>query len=183
MWASLRNVDLAWIREKPPGSDLFSHTFASAVSSALRRFTSVFGMGTGGAASLEPPGSFITNFVIAELTRVCRIISVPGLGMPLQYTADRLHRQYNSSTNVATILWCPHADELLALTPSRVPLPVPTTAGARLASDRSCRKRNRQRRRVCTPSAYRIARRSWRRHSATLARSSWRRLSVCVSSA
>ena len=35
---------------KPPGSDLFSHTLANAVSSALRRFTAVFGMGTGGAA-------------------------------------------------------------------------------------------------------------------------------------
>ena len=41
----------------PSGSDLFSHTLESAVSSALRRFTSVFGMGTGGAASLEPPGT------------------------------------------------------------------------------------------------------------------------------
>ncbi len=40
---------------KPPGGDLFSHTLASAVSSALRRFTSVFGMGTGGSVSLEPP--------------------------------------------------------------------------------------------------------------------------------
>ena len=72
-WASLRKVYLIRVKEKPPGSDLFSHTVTSAVSSALRRFTSVFGMGTGGAASLEPPGSFINNFVIAELTRTCRI--------------------------------------------------------------------------------------------------------------
>ena len=44
--------------ERPPGSDLFSHTLASAVSSALRRFTSVFGMGTGGSVSLEPPKDY-----------------------------------------------------------------------------------------------------------------------------
>lgn len=41
--------------KKPLGSDLFSHTLANAVSSALRRFTTVFEMGTGGAASLQPP--------------------------------------------------------------------------------------------------------------------------------
>ena len=35
-------------KSKPSGSDLFSHILAGAVSSALRRFTSVFGMGTGG---------------------------------------------------------------------------------------------------------------------------------------
>ena len=40
-----------------PGSDLFSHFVAKAVSSALGRFTTVFGMGTGGATPLEPPGS------------------------------------------------------------------------------------------------------------------------------
>ena len=42
-------------KKKPPGSDLFSHIVADAVSSALKRFTSVFGMGTGGSASLKPP--------------------------------------------------------------------------------------------------------------------------------
>lgn len=39
-----------------PGLDLFSHTVAGILSSALRRFTSVFGMGTGGSASLQRPG-------------------------------------------------------------------------------------------------------------------------------
>lgn len=34
------------------GGGLFSHLVARAVSSALRRFTSVFGMGTGGTTSL-----------------------------------------------------------------------------------------------------------------------------------
>ena len=41
----------------PPGGDLFSHPVTRAVSSALRRFTTVFGMGTGGSTSLKPPGS------------------------------------------------------------------------------------------------------------------------------
>ena len=39
------------------GGDLFSHSVTRAVSSALGRFTSVFGMGTGGATPLEPPES------------------------------------------------------------------------------------------------------------------------------
>ena len=46
--------------DMPPGGDLFSHPVTRAVSSALRRFTAVFGMGTGGSASLEPPGSNYT---------------------------------------------------------------------------------------------------------------------------
>ena len=37
------------------GDDLFSHPVARAVSSALKRFTAVFGMGTGVAPSLLPP--------------------------------------------------------------------------------------------------------------------------------
>ena len=45
--------------KKPPGNDLFSHTLANAISSALRRFTTVFGMGTGGATSLESPRDFV----------------------------------------------------------------------------------------------------------------------------
>ena len=45
------------LRNILPGSDLFSHSVTKAVSSALGRFTSVFGMGTGGSTPLEPPGS------------------------------------------------------------------------------------------------------------------------------
>ena len=48
-----------FIQKKPPGGDLFSHVLAGAVSSALRRFTTVFGMGTGGATSLESPRDFV----------------------------------------------------------------------------------------------------------------------------
>ena len=47
---------------KLPGGDLFSHPVTRAVSSALKRFTTVFGMGTGGAASLKPPRDSATIF-------------------------------------------------------------------------------------------------------------------------
>ena len=57
--------------ERPPGGDLFSHTLASAVSSALRRFTSVFGMGTGGSVSLEPPKDFGNEY--SRRNRRCQI--------------------------------------------------------------------------------------------------------------
>ncbi len=40
----------------------FPQEAAFSVSSALRRFTSVFGMGTGGATSLLSPGGFYGNF-------------------------------------------------------------------------------------------------------------------------
>src|SRR5690348_15268462 len=39
-----------------PGIDLFSQRVTPPVSSTLKRFTSVFGMGTGGTTSLETPG-------------------------------------------------------------------------------------------------------------------------------
>ncbi len=38
-----------------PGVDLFSREVALSVSLALRRFTTVFGMGTGGTTSLATP--------------------------------------------------------------------------------------------------------------------------------
>ena len=57
----------------PPGDDLFSHSVARAVSSALRRFTSVFGMGTGGAASLEPPGDTSARLVCTILHNPARV--------------------------------------------------------------------------------------------------------------
>ena len=40
-----------------PGSDLLSHPVARAVPSALEGLTSVFGMGTGVAPPLWPPGT------------------------------------------------------------------------------------------------------------------------------
>ncbi len=39
-------------QKKPPGNGRFSHPLPRAVSLALRRFTSVFGMETGGSTSL-----------------------------------------------------------------------------------------------------------------------------------
>src|SRR3990172_2749708 len=47
-------------KKKPLAAAYFPHPVARAVSSALRRFTSVFGMGTGGSASLQPPGAIRT---------------------------------------------------------------------------------------------------------------------------
>ncbi len=57
-----------WEKEKPPGNDLFSHPVARAVSSALRRFTAVFGMGTGGSASPKTPGDDFTLLTWARQT-------------------------------------------------------------------------------------------------------------------
>ena len=71
-WAGLwGSIDI------PPGGDLFSHSVARAVSSALGRLTSVFGMGTGGAAPLEPPGSI-------SIGQVCTIFhkqATPQVGI------------------------------------------------------------------------------------------------------
>ncbi len=43
--------------EELPGNDIFSQKVAPQVSSALERFTSVFGMGTGGSTPLKSPRS------------------------------------------------------------------------------------------------------------------------------
>ena len=64
----------------PPGGDLFSHPVARAVSSALRRFTSVFGMGTGGAASLEPPGSICNSASMNYFSQSDKAIQEIGQG-------------------------------------------------------------------------------------------------------
>ena len=54
---SIRNNRGGWAiqEEENFGSDLLSHTATRAVPSALKDFTSVFGMGTGVAPSLELP--------------------------------------------------------------------------------------------------------------------------------
>ena len=56
----------------PPGGDLFSHPVARAVSSALVRFTSVFGMGTGGSTPLKPPGSMSHSQVSPIISALAR---------------------------------------------------------------------------------------------------------------
>ena len=57
--------------KKKPGSYLLSHGQA-AVPSARGRFTSVFGMGTGVAALLWPPG------VRMEAWTPCILLTLPG---------------------------------------------------------------------------------------------------------
>ena len=42
------------------GDDLLSHTASGAVSSALKAFTSVFGMGTGVTPSLQSPANLMS---------------------------------------------------------------------------------------------------------------------------
>ena len=48
---------LVW-RPNGPGTGLFSRGLVTPVSWALERFTTVFGMGTGGTTPLSPPGPF-----------------------------------------------------------------------------------------------------------------------------
>src|SRR5436190_21358952 len=52
-WRMLSRLDEA---NYGPGIGLFSQRVTPRVSSALGRFTSVFGMGTGGATPLKTPG-------------------------------------------------------------------------------------------------------------------------------
>jgi hypothetical protein len=53
-----------------PGSDLLSHAVSSAVSSALRGLTSVFGMGTGVSPAVWPPGNWVGRARLAFDGRV-----------------------------------------------------------------------------------------------------------------
>ena len=46
---------IVW-RPNGPGTGLFSRGLVTPVSWALERFTTVFGMGTGGTTPLSPPG-------------------------------------------------------------------------------------------------------------------------------
>ena len=55
-------------KDKHPGDVLFSPRVAPPVSSALRRFTSVFGMGTGGSISLKSPRYYLEN--VSKRTRL-----------------------------------------------------------------------------------------------------------------
>ena len=72
-------------KKKPPATAYFPHPVARAVSSALRRFTSVFGMGTGGATSLWSPGALTYEVVRARAAgcsaapAFCRVVAGVGL--------------------------------------------------------------------------------------------------------
>ena len=48
---------LTWVSKITPGDDLLSHGLAT-LSSALNRFTTEFGMDSGGTSSLQSPGNF-----------------------------------------------------------------------------------------------------------------------------
>ena len=77
----------------PPGSDLFSHSVSKAVSSALGRFTTVFGMDTGGATPLEPPGSTSIEPVCTNFHNLAR--SASGVFL----AARSLHYTFSRSIN------------------------------------------------------------------------------------
>ena len=53
-----------------PGSSLLSHGETPTLPSALRRFTSEFGMGSGGTTALVPPGKFFV-LVLCLLRSYC----------------------------------------------------------------------------------------------------------------
>ena len=60
-----------FISKQYPGDDVFSRPVARELSSALRRFTSEFGMVSGGATALESPGycletCFVCSFKTEE---------------------------------------------------------------------------------------------------------------------
>jgi hypothetical protein len=59
----------------------YSRTAAAALSSALSRFTSVFGMGTGGSNSLMPPGK-LANELISSAHRIWFVVEHLKLSMP-----------------------------------------------------------------------------------------------------
>ena len=64
-----------------PGSSLLSHGEAPTLPSALRRFTSEFGMGSGGTTALQPPGKFclLTRFspVVDVICIKLNVVSSP----------------------------------------------------------------------------------------------------------
>ena len=67
---------------KPPAAAYFPHPVTRAVSSALRRFTSVFGMGTGGSTSLWPPGTLLVAVVGIQFSvRRGAIVSAPTVAV------------------------------------------------------------------------------------------------------
>lgn len=47
------------LNHKKAGSDLFSHTVAYILSSTLRRFMTLFGMGRDSATALKEPANFL----------------------------------------------------------------------------------------------------------------------------
>ena len=52
--------------QKLLGNDIFSQGVSPQVSSALERFTSVFGMGTGGSTPLKSPRSSLIKYSLFQ---------------------------------------------------------------------------------------------------------------------
>src|SRR5438105_1454177 len=65
-----------------PGNDLVSHKVALAVPSAQRGLTSVFGMGTGVALSIQSPETFYNAGLWIADVRTTRLKSVPHIHHP-----------------------------------------------------------------------------------------------------
>ena len=66
--------------QKKPGNDLLSHLVPQAVPSALKGFTSVFGMGTGVSPLLWLPGK-------------CLIIIIFRKYLAINYTLNKIYGQ------------------------------------------------------------------------------------------
>ena len=58
--AQIHYTSEIWALLSSPAVAYFPQGVAPSVSSALGRFTTVFGMGTGGTTSPKPPGSLFT---------------------------------------------------------------------------------------------------------------------------
>ena len=66
-----------------PGGDLRSHAVTSAVSSALRGLTTVFGMGTGVTPAVWPPGNSRSSKLEAgKLQTEARALQLNKAGEP-----------------------------------------------------------------------------------------------------
>ena len=56
--------------QKKPGNDLLSHLVPQAVPSALKGFTSVFGMGTGVSPLLWLPGKYLITIIFRKYPEI-----------------------------------------------------------------------------------------------------------------
>ncbi len=89
---------------KSPLATTYFPTPRGAVSSALRRFTSVFGMGTGGSIALLSPRSFCDIFYAVQLS--CRCVGSGGrirtcdlrVMSPTSYHCSTPHRANQCAT-------------------------------------------------------------------------------------
>ena len=81
-----------------PGDFLLSQGPASQVPSALKSLTSVFGMGTGVASSLKPPGNFIS------FSLHCSLKTTQHISFQLLKTVSRSSPRPISTSQLRTLL-------------------------------------------------------------------------------